>query len=1198
MTVKLNGDFATSQKDLVKRAMKGRPLYFGVQAQGAKRGKFLVSKRPGEVKAGAVKELAVYEGDGKDAKKARELNKVAGSPAMGVCVGDKGTGTLRLCFERGKALPVAEKFVKHFVTREVKFKLVKQVVVSEMDQLPTVPDENSKDDQPVTQGSVDERVGLLAARLARADKNNAGLALRLQQAKVLAATKPERADDDLDEVEFAVCELEQLKRIDDEIAALAAEKAVKDQVEAAKKCAAQARKDLAGSNFDAASESLDSAEESLEQAAAVLGWRRRQDALEAQVKTLLKEDADALSKSDKKHVLQLLKASEDSAARQETAKAGAAQDGVELILAQGRAARVSDRLVAARDALNLSRSEKSELNLKDNAHSVAKSLGKLHKQLPPAIYGRLEAEFDAISRRVQSAADKGDKAAAALEAQQLNVLARQLDVLLDDSAKQQKRFDEAVRGHADALIADVRARDNPQSADELAAALVKRMQSLMGDKHTTGDQTAVTLRAIHLLARREWAPDGQPAAPTDNVDPLVKAAAQKASESLVALHEQRMQAVGPSEAERDAPRAPSEVVIHLQRAVEQALGKDPKNAALKKLLGTLRQTYLKHDLTVESTRKLLAEARKTCETGNLPELAKLSESLLGQIPAKSGDMPATRLHENIYGRVFDSQLIGDLVQDPPEGVKTSMKEAGTAMADLLDELGAKNANNNWAGNKIKEYLNSKDPRFWVPKVPGLEKVKNAKDSNEALTELKAYLRADKTNGQECVAMPWVLCKLSLFLTATGGSPWMDEANKNYNGVIMKQTGRDKPMVPDGQKLETEGAGITLRHQPPAVKEDWMVPSQRPTTINRPQIGGEDMAGHDTSGGPRTTDAIQEALAHGAPYASGVSGSTNIMLHLLKHLKDKGKAIDTRDYLLGTMMFLVYDGGHSIHEVLWTANQLNAQLDLKLDLGGDSSKPNEFVADYEKFAAVFGDKTGAAVQRATDSAWKGVGAYFDQHSYFAEGGTTTTTGSTSQPTTTPQPTTTQPTSPGKSGGGGSPQTPPARAANVIDSSLPPNPTLYAIPNSEGTYNFRVSRSDPGGDWYKVEQFCAYLAAEWLKRGAPNSGLAFSGLANQDAAIRTVSGWASEGGYAQQVNWAAGELGGATVTTKDLKQKVLDGTYGDGTKIWFGNDTHVCAAVIKTGRKVVIYDPDKGSTSTLDADLFAKSPPFGANVFVVA
>ena len=156
-----------------------------------------------------------------------------------------------------------------------------------------------------------------------------------------------------------------------------------------------------------------------------------------------------------------------------------------------------------------------------------------------------------------------------------------------------------------------------------------------------------------------------------------------------------------------------------------------------------------------------------------------------------------------------------------------------------------------------------------------------------------------------------------------------------------------------------------------VKEDWMVPSQRPTTVNRPVL-------------EKQSEALQTALKTGTPYASGVSGSTNIALHALNSLNSKnGDNIDKNDFLLGTMMFLVYDGGHSMHEALWTANQLDSPLHLGYGLSAPDQKPNEFVADYEKFQSMYkGNSTGQALGQASSTAFENLTNYFNKHSHYS------------------------------------------------------------------------------------------------------------------------------------------------------------------------------------------------------------------------
>jgi hypothetical protein len=268
-------------------------------------------------------------------------------------------------------------------------------------------------------------------------------------------------------------------------------------------------------------------------------------------------------------------------------------------------------------------------------------------------------------------------------------------------------------------------------------------------------------------------------------------------------------------------------------------------------------------------------------------------------------------------------------------------------------------------------------------VPALTQIKNCEDKEEAFNILKDFLSTEPEDGLAAVAFPWLLVKLSLKSQQFGVCPWMVPANKNYMSVTTKQAGRENELIPQDKakgKVLTEGGGITLAHQPNAVREEeFMLPSQRPTTVNRPRIRRPD---DDPQGPSTTTPAIETALEHEAVYGSGVSGSTNIMLHLLEWMNKEGGAVDPKDFLVGTMMFLVYDGGHSIHEVMWTANQLDETLNLDLDLG-DSEDPNAFVGDTDRLVEILGEDTRQKVAAAQQAALDKVVSTFNEHSHFAE-----------------------------------------------------------------------------------------------------------------------------------------------------------------------------------------------------------------------
>jgi hypothetical protein len=87
-------------------------------------------------------------------------------------------------------------------------------------------------------------------------------------------------------------------------------------------------------------------------------------------------------------------------------------------------------------------------------------------------------------------------------------------------------------------------------------------------------------------------------------------------------------------------------------------------------------------------------------------------------------------------------------------------------------------------------------------------------------------------------------------------------------------------------------------------------------------------------------------------------------------------------MLGTMMFLNFDGGHSMHEAMWVGNQLDQSLGLGMGMpGGD---PHSYVADYDGFVESFTPAQGQDKLRAAAStAWDATLNHFGQHSHFSQ-----------------------------------------------------------------------------------------------------------------------------------------------------------------------------------------------------------------------
>ncbi|HGJ5877242.1 MAG TPA: hypothetical protein ACHBX0_13845 [Arsenophonus sp.] len=407
---------------------------------------------------------------------------------------------------------------------------------------------------------------------------------------------------------------------------------------------------------------------------------------------------------------------------------------------------------------------------------------------------------------------------------------------------------------------------------------------------------------------------------------------------------------------------PTEVTMRwittLDRALQNAANPQQQEL-ITHLLQAQKNRWLTHDMSLEKTVKSLIDDSNTLRNHGLNHLAdraycknSTETDLVSLLPGNEKDLPLTRLHDNIYGRYFESVWIGELVNNPPQEVLAAMHSIGTGMADLLEKQTTNTQ------KKVINYLKyrvNKDPRFWFNQVEGISQFPKLEwpASKKLLMEL---LRNEITSGFQSIAIPYLSVKMinGFSQKCDMASPqwsWLKQINLNYNYVLSPHRGRTEVSQPQNGKIPnipkhavSSAAGITLRHQPNAVSESWMTITDRPALHYKPEIQAP-------------TIPILKALLNGVPFSAGISGSTNIMLGIVSYLQNEQKRnIDSKSALLGTMMFMTYDGGHSLHEALWTANQFGPKigLDFSTQLNEEAVEldPLNFVADYQLFANMY------------------------------------------------------------------------------------------------------------------------------------------------------------------------------------------------------------------------------------------------------
>lgn len=176
-------------------------------------------------------------------------------------------------------------------------------------------------------------------------------------------------------------------------------------------------------------------------------------------------------------------------------------------------------------------------------------------------------------------------------------------------------------------------------------------------------------------------------------------------------------------------------------------------------------------------------------------------------------------------------------------------------------------------------------------------------------------------------------------------------------------------------LQTTGYGTALPHQP-ALKggDNWGsgLSVQGKTTLDMAHV--------------KAFDA--NALAHEMNSVNGPSGSTNIMTFLYLQMQKENPQINLQDAFAGTMMFLTFDGGHSLPESVGTFRAITSDA-RPTQVGGKPVAEHDQIMSqrkqvlesnvlaYGELNQLFGSpETANGVNAAVERAWTRTRETFD------------------------------------------------------------------------------------------------------------------------------------------------------------------------------------------------------------------------------
>ncbi len=389
------------------------------------------------------------------------------------------------------------------------------------------------------------------------------------------------------------------------------------------------------------------------------------------------------------------------------------------------------------------------------------------------------------------------------------------------------------------------------------------------------------------------------------------------------------------------------------------LRKVPGEAA-RALFDEGKAIWLSGDVSTSVTADYFRRAAS--EMRHLPGVHELAENLLKHTES---DKTLPQYHENLYGRKFDSEIAHALIQNPPPAMLEATRAVAKALIDRFEPLFASLTDSEHLDflDGIHKWVDD-DVRPWFSQTPEIHAFLE-NPSFEAL--LNALRKVD--SGIDVLKVNFLAVQLSMLGRNTASKDWMAPADANYHTAVIPQ----RSTYETGHEVKTQGYGIRLHYQP----------EYEPT----PQFGqGKSWADARTPDLEMLTAFEDTAVSTGHPIVNGASGSTNIMAFMLRHLAQTDPSFDANSALLGTMSFLVFDGGHSLNEAMTVADAIRTH-------PGSADPDDDFDAIMERmdmmsdYATQYHDLArlgnSDAVEHALDTALSKTLDYFDAHSHYAQ-----------------------------------------------------------------------------------------------------------------------------------------------------------------------------------------------------------------------
>jgi hypothetical protein len=326
--------------------------------------------------------------------------------------------------------------------------------------------------------------------------------------------------------------------------------------------------------------------------------------------------------------------------------------------------------------------------------------------------------------------------------------------------------------------------------------------------------------------------------------------------------------------------------------------------------------------SVRTDSRLLVDARALWMSGNmsgraLGELLKRGQAVLQSEPALRREVDALladtrqkktwpQYHDNIYGRRFETMVVQRLVADPPAGAIEAVRQIASGVLAYLDGLQC--SERRPLELNLAELV-GQDRRSWFGATPEID----AWLHHPTPDSLAGLFRKIDT-GFDAVRAMYLAQKLMMASqNSRQPMPWLSASQRHYDRVICPARSDARSMV----EHRSDGFGIGLNYHPAQQTLPHFEPARHHTYTRIPNLG-------DGVSAPGPTTFERGVLKRGQALVTGSSGTATMFGFMVDHMVQHGAPVSRGDATLAGIMFMTFDTGHSVHEVLATTRSIEGR----------------------------------------------------------------------------------------------------------------------------------------------------------------------------------------------------------------------------------------------------------------------------------